>query len=142
MTVKVTVKIPNIKIKSPTTRFFTRLGTETAKEIRNRTEKRGIDVHGQSFDRYSDSYIKQRSKMGRSTRPNLSASARMLLALVPGVRAAKQGFKIILSGRQGFKAWVNEQNGRDFFGLSKNQADSLTRKITRFYTEANRLKKR
>ena len=142
MTAKVTVKLPKIVIKNPSKRFWQGEGLTAAKDIRKRTESRGVDVDGKGFDQYSTGYAKKRQKMGRSTRPNLSLSSRMLGALGSGVRATTDGFKIILSGREGFKAWANEQNGRDFFGLAKLQKDAIFRRFTASYSKTNKLKKR
>jgi hypothetical protein len=139
---RVTVKVPKIVIKEPGRRFFTDLGLSTAKRIRVRTESEGVDVNLRPFKPYSPKYREQRQEKGRRTTPNLSFTSRMLSALGPGVRATLKGFKIIISGEQGFKAWVNEINGRDFFGLDKKLKDDIFKKTTDFITKANRLKKR
>ena len=141
MPAKITVKMPDIKIVDPTKQFWGRLGEDAATTVQKRTLS-GTDVNRKMFPRYSPSYAKIRSKAGRSTRPNLAFSTRMLNSVSRGVRATKQGFKIILSGAEGFKAWANEKTGRDFFGLSKGQKDKILNQVTLFYTRVNKLKKR
>jgi hypothetical protein len=139
--VKVNVRMPDITIKNPTKRFWGRLGNDAATDIVKRTLD-GVDVNRRMFPRYSPGYAKKRAKLGRSTRPNLALSTRMLNFVGRGVRFTTYGFKIILSGTQGFKAWANEQTGRDFFGLNKAQKDKILKQVTLFYTKVNKLKKR
>ena len=141
MSVKVTVKVPKIVIKDPSIKFWTGEGLTAAKDIRTRTESGGVDVDGKGFKRYSQSYAEKRTKMGRSSRPNLSFTSRMLGALGRGVKASTTGFKIRLTGEEGFKAWVNELAGRDFFGLSKKQKDDIFKRFTASYSKTNKLKK-
>jgi len=141
MAVKITVKAPKIVIKDPTRKFWHRLGEDNATTIDKRTLS-GVDVNRKMFKRYSEGYKKSRQENSLSTRPNLSFSNRMLTALGRGVRSSKKGFKIILSGTEGFKAWANEQSGRDFFGLGRREKDKILKQVTLFYTVKNKLKKR
>ena len=125
---KVSVDIPPLDLKTPKADWWEKRGIEAAKEIRVRTEDKGLDVKGQGFRAYSPSYSKYRAETGRSTTPNLSYSGRMLGAMAKGVRASKDKAVITLSGAEGGKAYTNEARGREFFSLSESQVDKLAQK--------------
>lgn len=138
---KVNVKLPKLDIETPNLTFWRKIGLQMVRDIRVRTESKGLDVDGRGFKRYSESYQKQRLDKGRSAKPNLSFSSRMLNAMAHGIRPKKGGVKLRLSGEQGFKAWVNEQTGRDFFGLAKKQKSQMAASVMKWLSKANGLKR-
>ena len=127
----------SLAIKTPSTKqYWQSVGIETVTVIRTNTE-RGRDADGRQFKQYTAQYKKQRGKSGRSTRVNLLWTGQMLTAMGRGIRATTHGVKIILSGEQGFKAWQNERNGREFFAISRKNADRTLRKIIRWIDRHN-----
>lgn len=132
-------KMPDLSIDMPDKRLWRAVGVDAAKEIRKRTEK-GSDVDGKSFKAYSPNYKAYRRKTGRSTKPNLVFTGRMLGAMARGITVIKNGTRITLSGRQGSKAWYNEKRGRVFFDVSQKEADVIIRKVSRWMTRKNKLK--
>lgn len=141
MSAKVKVKLPDLTIETPPLKFWRRVGIDAVKDIRKRTESRGMDVDRQPLKKYSEKYEQKRADAGRTTRPNLSFTSRMLSAMALGIRPSKGGLKLRLIGESGFKAWVNEQRGRVFFGLDKLQKKKITKLVTAWITRANGLKR-
>jgi hypothetical protein len=137
MPIKINKNFTTLKIKLPSTKqFWQSVWIETVSVIRENTE-RGVDADGKQFKQYSKQYKKQKGKSGRSTRVNLLWSGQMLSAMGRGVRATTHGVKIILSGEQGFKAWQNEKQGREFFAISKRNSDKTLRKVKRWIDRHN-----
>ena len=114
-----------LNIKLPTSADWLKLGLDEAKEIRQRTETKGLDVKGESFKPYSAAYAAYRAEMGRGTMPNLSFSGRMLGALGSNVSATGDSARLTLAGEEGFKAWSNERRGREFMGVTPDRLQLL-----------------
>ncbi len=143
---KVDFKVPN---NNP--RFWDAVSEDIATEIMKRTEKQGLDVNDRPFRPYTNRYAKAkregkvRAEGGgfhdpRGTaRVSLSLSGRMLEALATGTRHGKDFAKIFLSGDDGFKAWANEKNGREFMGLSSKRLIKIFKKIDGWIQRTNKL---
>lgn len=99
---------------------------EAAGEIVQRTQS-GKDVNGSGFKAYSKEYAKTKSKSGRSSKPDLTFSGRMLTSITSKVEETSTGIvgRIFFPSSQSVKARAN-QAIRRFFGLSKKQIDKLT----------------
>jgi hypothetical protein len=131
-------RFPNLEIKMPfDARNMKTLAVGVQREIRKQTE-RGRDINGAQFKPYTPKYRKFRQKKGRSIRPNLLFSGRML----GGMRAiGRKGVaKVILTGQQGLKGWANEERGREFFGLTRGAAESVIRRVSKQVTRMNGLR--
>lgn len=114
------------------------IGLDLAKQIRKRTETEKVDAKGRPFRKYSPEYLKERKLAGLSGTPNLSASTKMLAALGKGVKASKGSVRIIMSGEQGYKTWINDDiRGRRFFRVSLKQAKWITNRIKRLILTKN-----
>jgi hypothetical protein len=106
---------------------------EVATAIVARTT-RGVSYQGGGFAPYSAQYKKQRSKEGRSTRPDLTRTGKMLQSIVTDVQelASRVVARIFFnSPAEAEKArWNQEgQGARQFFGLSKNDRELVRRKV-------------
>lgn len=133
-------KMPNLKIVKPGQPFWLMIGTQVAKSVRKRTEEKGVDAEGKTFDSYSGPYAKFRKKKGRSQKVNLSFTGKMLGALATGISATKNSAKVTLSGMQGAKAHYNELNGRVFMEISKEDANIIIKSVSRWVAHKNNLK--
>jgi hypothetical protein len=100
----------------------------------------GKDVEGKKFKPYNKAYEEYRRKKGRSTKPNLSFSARMLSSMARGIRPRKDGVSITLSGEEGNKAWENEKRGRVFFDITDKQRLDIVRRVSAWMKRKNNLK--
>jgi hypothetical protein len=132
-------KTPKITFDAPDDpRFWKAIAIEAQKTVRERTEKDGLDVNGKGFKPYTKAYREFRSKQGKSTRPNLSLSSNML----GGMRAiGRKGMAIVrLTGEEGFKAFQNEERGRKFFDLSKEQTEDIFKGVSKWIARTNKLK--
>lgn len=139
--IKVNVKKPMIKIAVPEDpKFWGAVGIQVARKVRERTES-GLDVDRKRFKPYSREYREYRKEKGRSSKVNLTFTGRMLGAVASGVRATKRGAKIIMSGRQGAKAWGNTRRGRDWFGLDTKTKKQTLESVIKWMTRKNKLKR-
>jgi len=118
-----------LKMTMPSISDWLKIGLDEAKEIRVRTESRGLDVANTSFRAYSKAYAAYRAEMGRGTMPNLSFTGRMLGALGQGVTSGANFAKITLSGEEGYKAWDNERMGREFLGMPDDRQNLLAETV-------------
>jgi hypothetical protein len=134
------IKVPKITIKTPAQRFWQRVGLKEVGMIQERTEVKHKDANERQFNKYSDAYKKLRAKTGRSRHVTLSYTGRMLKSMGRGIRASKNRVRIILSGGEGFKAWVLERGGREFFSISKKREEAIRRNVIRELTKKNNLK--
>jgi len=140
MKVSTKVTMPDLTIKPPTsTSYWYSVASQLGRDIRKRTETSKVDWSGRRFKGYSDQYKKLRAKAGRSSTPNLSFSSKMLASM----RAIGSKTKSVLrlSGEQGFKAWVNEKNGRIFFAISQKDADKIAKNVSAKVAKDNKLKR-
>ena len=128
----------DLSLDLPDRKFWLQVATDANKEIHKRTVA-GKEVEGGSFKPYSKSYAKQRAEGGRSAKPNLTWSGRMLSSI--SAKAGKDYGKLSLTGREGFKAWANEENGREWFDLSSKQHDEIIKSISKWMTRKNKLKR-
>ena len=135
----VTVKTTklDLSLDLPDRKFWLQVATDANKEIHKRTVA-GKEVEGGSFKPYSKSYAKQRAEGGRSAKPNLTWSGRMLSSI--SAKAGKDYGKLSLTGREGLKAWANEQMGRDFFDISQKQLTDIVEKASEWMKRRNSLK--
>jgi hypothetical protein len=127
----------DLSLDVPDRKFWLQVATDANKEIHKRTVK-GQEVEGGSFAPYSKAYAKKRAKGGRSAKPNLTWSGRMLSSI--SVKAGKDYGKLSLTGREGLKAWANEQMGRDFFDISQKQLTDIVKKASAWMKRRNDLK--
>jgi len=91
--------------------------------IKVRTRK-GKDVNGHTFDKYTDNYIAWKSKHGgtknggkQTSPPNLTLNSHMLNSMTHDTYAG--GVKIVFNSDDELKKAVHNQKTRPFFGLSK-----------------------
>jgi hypothetical protein len=133
------VRVPKITIKNPDQRFWQSVGIQEVAEIHKRTLKRK-DANERQFDKYSESYKKLRAKAGRSRHVNLTFSGRMLKSMGRGIRASRNRVRLIMSGEEGFKSWVLERGGREFFSISKKREEAIRRNVIKWMTKKNKLK--
>ena len=75
---EVKIDMPKLDLILPDEKFWKAAAIGTATDIRKRTETQGLDVKGKEFKPYSKDYREYRKQRGRSDKPNLSFSARML----------------------------------------------------------------
>ena len=108
------------------------VGTESRNQLVARVQS-GLDRQGVSFAPYSSEYRKFKAKSGRQVDPvNLTFRFQMLRALsVQELSGEGQiGFDIIfLSAKEREKAQNNINNGRDFFGLTRQESDNVVMKL-------------
>lgn len=135
------VKVPDLKLDISTNdkKFWKNVGIEATKEIQKQTLA-GKDSQGKPFKPYTKDYKNQRTKAGRSAKPNLTWSGKMLSSMAKGVQPIRNGVKITMSGNEGFKAWSNEQKGRKFFDLTDKNIKSIIKRVTDWVTRKNDLK--
>jgi len=107
---------------------WTQLAVDAAKEIRERTESRGLGVDDKPFRPYSAAYAAYRRKHGRTQMVNLSFTGNMLGTLASGITADKNSARITLSGGEGMKAWALENRDLEFMGLSDVRLEKLANK--------------
>lgn len=139
----------NFKVPNNDPRFWDAVSQEIATEIHKRTLK-GRDVDDRRFKPYSDAYKKAKARGwlkghgARGTtganRVDLTLSGKMLKALSAGVRHGKDFAQVRLSGNEGFKAWANEENGREFVGLSNKRLSKIFDKINKWIQRKNGIK--
>jgi hypothetical protein len=139
ISVSAKVRVPKITITNPDRRFWQGVGLEEVKQIHQRTLK-GKDADERQFDKYSDAYKRLRAKKGRSSRVNLTFTGRMLASMGRGIRASRNKVRIIMSGGEGFKAWVLERGGREFFSISKKREEAIKQRVIKWMTKKNNLK--
>jgi len=133
------IKAEKITFKPPTdVRFWKGVAVTAQKEVRERTETQGEDAQNKAFTPYSKAYAELRREKGRSAKPNLSFTGKML----GGMRSfGRKGEAIVqLTGEQGFKAFQNEERGRVFFALSKEDIESIFRRVSKWVEKNNELK--
>jgi hypothetical protein len=84
-------------------------------------------VDGGSFQRYSPGYAAAKAKTGRSAKPDLTYTGKMLTSITSKVEESSTGLigRIFVPASQAVKARAN-QKLRRFFGLSKRQIEKLT----------------
>ncbi len=132
-------KTPRVKFDAPDDpTFWKAVAIQGQKEIRQRTESEGKDPENKSFKPYQKAYAEHRMKKGRSARPNLSFTGKMLGGMIA---IGRKGVAIIrLTGEQGFKAFQNEENDREFFALSDKQVENIFKGVSKWLTRKNNLK--
>ncbi len=139
--VKTKVDIPKIEIETPESlSFWKAVGIELVKDIRKRTQQ-GLDADNRAFRQYKPSTLKQRVKRGRSSKVNLTDSGQMLGAMAFGVRPDKNknGVRIKLTGRQGFKAWnIKFGQRRNFFAFNEKQVEKVIKRIKIWMARKNK----
>lgn len=138
--IRVKIISPDLKIVTPNRQFYEALALDLAKQIRQRTEKKGVDVDDQKFKPYTKRYRKYRIEKKRSAWPNLSFTGKLMGAIGRGAHGYPNKAVIALSGQEGLKAWGNEVRGREFFNLTKKQVDATVKKISLWLKRRNRLK--
>jgi len=136
---KFKTKMPDIKFNPPDSPVFWKaVALEAQKDIRVRTETKKDDVEDKPFKPYDKAYREYRLDKGRSGRPNLSFTGRMLGGMVA---IGRKGMAIVrLTGEQGFKAIQNEDRGREFFGLNKSQTEGIFKGVSNWIAKKNNLK--
>ena len=140
------VKIDKIKIEIETPvdkKFWFRVGEGVRKIIYTRTYERGEDVERHTFKPYSKAYEAKKKKEGLpSFKPNMSFSNRMLNAMSRGIRTKLfgRGVKLVLSGEEGGKAYMNEKQGRVFFDISEKNSATIIKMVDRELVRLNDLK--
>lgn len=125
-----TIKLPDIQ--KNVEQEFSALLEEAITEIRIRTQS-GRDKDGKQFKPYSEAYKKKRFKKGRNTRPDLLWSGAMLTAINQSVdkrNGTIEGTIFFNSSREALKAKGNIENGREFFGFSREQITRITKKLS------------
>ena len=107
--------------------------------IRTKTAK-GVDFRGNPFAPYSDGYLKQLQREGKSTKVDLFNSGRMLGALTPSNRTVKKTgkHKITLTfsnaqmrQRALFNQVLNEPK-REFFGFNNRTEKIINKQFNKF----------
>ncbi len=104
--------------------------------IQDRTEKRGLDIHGKQFRRYSLLTISLRNEAGRQTRyVDLNDKGEMLGALTGkaiGKGLNAKGVVYFLGNEENRKALRHQRGSkeenlpkREFFGLTKEEAKKV-----------------
>ena len=94
----------------------------------------GVDADGAAFAPYTDGYLKQRAKKGRSTRPDLTFTGRMLNNIT--TKFIKDGSALILFSKseEANKAAGNS-NKRDFFAIRMaSEITALNKELERRVT--------
>ena len=147
------VKLPDLKIDCPGKRFWLGVGVTEVKEIHKRTlSSRNVD--GKAFDAYSKDYaykkatgrvwkgkVAQYHSAKGFNQPNLAMTGRMLGSMRNGIRAYKNRVTIMLSGEQGYKAWMIEKNKNyQFFAVSNKRHEIIKKNVRSWMTRKNRLK--
>ena len=127
----------DLSLDLPDRRFWEGIAVEAKRTIHKRTLS-GYDVHGDRFKPYSRAYLEKRVKGGRTVTPNLTFTGRMLNSIRH--KGYSDYAKISLSGREGFKAWENQIMGREFFDLSENEFNDITKAVGKWLAKHNRLK--
>lgn len=130
-------KVPDIKaigkeLLSEREKILAQQMELAATEIVQRTQS-GHSVNGSTFEPYSEGYRKYKSKRGRRTTPDLTFTGHMLGSLT--TKIINQGAYLLgqiffSSSREADKAKYN-QKSREFFGLSKQQIDKLTKALNK-----------
>jgi hypothetical protein len=133
------VKIPRIAIKTPEDRtFWKAVGIELVKDIRKRTQA-GQDADDRGFKPYAKETVNQRVKRGRTSRVNLTDTGKMLGAMPKGVRPTKNGVKLRITGREGFKAYnIKFNQKRNFFAFNDKQVKRVIKKIKAWMKKKNK----
>ena len=107
--------------------------------VRTKTAK-GVDFRGNPFASYSDSYLKQLQREGKSTKVDLFNTGRMLGSITPSGRTikitGKNKVSISFSNAQMrqralFNQVLNEPK-REFFGFDKRTEDIISKQFNRF----------
>jgi len=130
-------KIPSLKIAIPADpTFWKALALDSQRSIRTRTGEQGLDHKNRAFKPYKDSTLKSRSKRGRTGWVNLTDTGRMLGGMTASGQSKKG--KVVLSGRQGGKAYFNELKGRVFFALSTTQQKSIIKRVANWVVKKNK----
>ena len=133
-----------IDIETPANRkFWRRVGEGVRDVIHTRTYDRGEDADRHTFKPYSKAYEAKKRKAGLpSFKPNMSFSGRMLTAMKRGIRPRLRGngVRLILSGEEGGKAYINEKRGREFFAMSDKNRVTIIKMVDRELVRLNGLK--
>ena len=106
--------------------------------IRTKTQK-GIDFNDRPFAQYSQSYLKQLNKEGKSTKVDLFYSGRMLGSLTPSGSVKKTGKHKVsvnftnsqMRQRALFNQVLNEPK-REFFGFNNRTEKIISKQFNRF----------
>jgi hypothetical protein len=110
-------------------RALNRSGEKTVETIVDRTQK-GKSINGSNFVKYSKKYAKYRKQQGRSTKPDLNFSGRMLSNL--GVeRAGRNKIKVAFSRKEEQDKAVKNQKTRPFIGVSTGEITSITKAFSK-----------
>lgn len=128
----------NLDVDLPKSRFWKATALDVARTMRKRTES-GKDFEGKQFKPYTEAYADYREERGRSRKPTLLFTGRMLGSIRS--RGYNSKGKISLSGREGAKAWYNEQMGREFFEMSRDDINEVARKVDAWLAKRNQLKR-
>lgn len=111
-------------------RVLGRTGVQTINHIRQRTE-RGLDINDRSFEPYAKSTLKQKAKVGSSTRVNLKGSSEMLRSMTS--KRIKDGVQVFLSDRQGVGSYHQYGSGRlpkrQWFGLNRVTENNIIKEV-------------
>lgn len=121
------------RIRSAIPKALNRSGEKTVQTIVDRTS-RGVSATGGRFKRYTKQYADYRKKQGRSTKPDLNFSGRMLSNL--GVeRAGPNKVKVAFSRRQEQQKARGVGKKRPFIGVRPQEvkfiADAFERQFKR-----------
>ena len=106
--------------------------------IRTKTQK-GIDFNDRPFAQYSQSYLKQLNREGKSTNVDLFYSGRMLGSLTPSGSVKKTGKHKVsvnftnsqMRQRALFNQVLNEPK-REFFGFNNRTEKIISKQFNRF----------
>ena len=107
--------------------------------IRTKTSK-GIDFKGVPFAPYSEGYLKQLQREGKSTKVDLFYTGRMLGALTPSGRTIKKtgkgkisvGFSNAQMRQRALYNQVLNEPKREFFGFNDRTEKIISKQFNRF----------
>ena len=107
--------------------------------IRTKTSK-GIDYKGVPFAPYSEGYLKQLQREGKSTKVDLFYTGRMLGALTPSGRTIKKtgrgkvsvGFSNAQMRQRALFNQVLNEPKREFFGFNNRTEKIISKQFNRF----------
>lgn len=134
---KINKKQLKLDIDLPGKQFWDAVTLDIARTIRKRTES-GYDVNGKRFKPYNKEYLQYRREKGRSLKPNLTFTGRMLGSI--RAQGYKRGGRVTLSGEEGYKAWINEKMGREFFDISQPQINEIADRVDKWIAKRNKAK--
>lgn len=92
---------------------------------------RGVDADGEAFAPYSEGYAERRKKKGRSERPDLTYTGRMLGAMTGKFLFYRKSAVVFSRGEEANKAAGNSKK-RDFFDIRMPvEIEALGRELDR-----------